>query len=170
MVEESVFVRRQYDSITFETITYGAIEGTRPDCLARLANAHVVNCVPWSGWMIVPAGGLPLRMAVPTALTTSVAVWMASIDQLGRATGMIDGLETVTSVSTSTAMEMTGCAASGEGSEVGAARVSEPVCTASDCAELTRTVAATLSGRDEMAEPVLIPVGRGLRGESQRRA
>ena len=90
------------------------IEGTRPDCLARLTNAHVVNrpWVPWSGWMIVLAGG-----AVADGHAQGVDDQRrgldGSIDQRGRATRMIDGQETVGPPCVeSTTMANSQCAAS----------------------------------------------------------
>jgi hypothetical protein len=56
------------------------MEGASPDCLARVVKAQEPNCVPWSEWMIVPAAGRRVSMAMPRALVTSAAVGEESID------------------------------------------------------------------------------------------
>src|SRR4029450_2363883 len=38
------------------------------------------SCTPWSEWMIVPAGGVRVCIAMPSALVTSAAVGEASIE------------------------------------------------------------------------------------------
>ena len=57
------------------------MDGTNPERLARSVNAQEVNCTPWSEWMMPPPCGSRFVMAMLSALVTSAAVWLESIDQ-----------------------------------------------------------------------------------------
>ena len=69
-------MRPQNDSITelSKQSPIEPIDATSPDSCARRVKAQEVNCVPWSEWMIVPAGGWRFWMAMPNAFVTSVEV------------------------------------------------------------------------------------------------
>ena len=44
-------------------------------------NAHEVNWTPRSEWITRPSCPLRRRIAIPSALSTRVVVWVVSIDQ-----------------------------------------------------------------------------------------
>jgi hypothetical protein len=81
-VEQSTCMRLQNASMTAlsKQSPTGPMDGSNSESSARRVDAHDVNGVPWSESITVPAGSSRCAIALPSALVTSAAFCVESMD------------------------------------------------------------------------------------------